>query len=230
MTSRSRCLPGTRREGSRALINSFHPGNSPFVVGLVCHPDLESAQIAPLIQATIGRLLDIKQRLPDTDVRLMLDARNEASLAIARATLGLEINVDALGVAAAPGNGQDLLNHPQVRWIELDAHSSEAMLADILTRRASLLLACWDGNPSKVSHDTADQVYRFLGVAGDQHARRAQLHALGCRIRAEIQVGEDFEVAGRHHLLESADHVLDAAMAVQHDQAIGKLSGAHGNS
>jgi hypothetical protein len=189
MTSRSPCLLGTRREGSRALIKSFQPGNSPFIVGLVCHPDLDSAQIPPLIQAAIGRLLEIKQRLPDTDVRLMLDARNEASVAIARATLGLEIGVDALGVAAAPGSGQDLLDHPQVRWIEVDAQSSEPIHTDILTRRASLLLACWDGNASKLPHDTADQVYRFLGVAGDQTES-------GNRIETSA-VADDLEVTAR---------------------------------
>jgi hypothetical protein len=171
------------------LIKTFQPGNSPFIVGLVCHPDLQSAQIPPLIQAAIGRLLEIKQRLPDTDLRLMLDARNEASLAIARATLGLEISVDALGVAAAPGLAQDLLNHPQVRWIEVDAQAGEPIHTDILTRRASLVLACWDGNPSKLPHDTADQVYRFLGVAGDQSES-------GNRIETSA-VADDLEVTAR---------------------------------
>lgn len=157
----------TQLAGSQALIKSFQLDNSPFIVGLVSHPDLEPAQIPPLVEEAVKCLLDIKQRLPETDVRLMLDARNDAGLAIARATLGLQISVDLLIVAPAPGQVKDLLDHPQVRCIEVTAEQSRGP-QDILIRRASLLLACWDGNSSKRPNDTADQVFRFLGVAGEQ--------------------------------------------------------------
>jgi hypothetical protein len=157
------------------LIKSFQLDNSPFIVGLVGHLDLGPAQISPLVEAVVGWLLEIKQRLPDTDVRLMFDARNDANLAIARATLGLEISLDALIVAPVSGHSasseselrNDVLNQPQVHRIELTAEQSCGP-QDILIRRASLLLACWDGNPSSLPNDTADQVFRFLGVAGDQ--------------------------------------------------------------
>ena len=160
------------------MIKPFQLDSSPFIVGLVSHPDLEAAHIPPLVQAAVSCLLEIKQRLPDTDVRVMLDARNDASLAIARAALGMEISVDALVVAPAPGL-TDLVNHPQVRWIALGAEQSrgpdqphqplQGALADVLVRRASLLLACWDGNSSKLPNDTADQVFRFLGAGCDQN-------------------------------------------------------------
>ena len=168
------------------MIKPFQLDNSPFIVGLVSHPDLEAAHIASLVEAAVSCLLEIKQRLPDTDVRVTLDARNDVSLAIARAALRLDMSVDALVVAPAPGRAPapepygsaDLVNHPQVHWIAVSAQQCggsdqprnpiQPVLADILIRRASLLLACWDGNSSKLPNDTADQVFRFLGVGCDQ--------------------------------------------------------------
>jgi hypothetical protein len=158
------------------LTKSLQLDNSPFIVGLVVHPELEPAQLSPLLAAVVSCLLQIKQRLPDSDVRLMLDTRTDANLAIARATLALDISVDALIVVPEAGHtagseaepGKNLLNHPQVRWMEVAAEPAGGA-QDILIRRASLLLACWDGNSSKAPNDTADQVFRFLGVAaGDQ--------------------------------------------------------------
>ncbi len=171
------------------MIKPLQLDNSPFIVGLVSPPDLEAAHIPPLVEAAVSCLLELKQRLPDTEVRVMLDARNDVSLAIARAALGLELSVDALVMAPAPGHtagpepgsSQDLVNHPQVHWIGVGAahgrapdhphqphHPLQRELADVLIRRASLLLACWDGNSSTLPNDTADQVYRFLGAGCDQ--------------------------------------------------------------
>jgi hypothetical protein len=178
------------------LIKSFQPDNSPFIVGLVGHLDLGPTLIRPLIEAVVSWLLEIKQRLPDTDVRLMFDARNDANLAIARATLGLEISLDALIVAPVSGDAassdpelrKDVLNHPQVQRIELAAKQSCGP-QDILIRRASLLLACWDGNSSSLANDTADQVFRFLGVAGDQSESGNTIEV--------SSVADDLEVAAR---------------------------------
>src|ERR1700683_2570962 len=96
--SRSPCWRGIQRErgaqlihpaGSQVWIKSFQLDNSPFIVGLVGHAELEPAQIPPLVEAAVTCLLEIKQRLPDTDVRLMLDVRNDASMAIVLGGLGL---------------------------------------------------------------------------------------------------------------------------------------------
>ena len=165
------------------MIKTFPLDNSPFIIGLTGHPDLEPAQFPPLVDAVVGFLLEIKEHLPDTHVRVMLDACNDVSLAIARATLALDISVDAL--IAAPAWSQatgpdidpmkDLLNHPRVQRIEVAAEKScaplgplNSILADILIRRSSLLLALWDGNSSSVPNDAADHVFRFLGVGGER--------------------------------------------------------------
>ena len=150
------------------MTRTFQPGNSPFIIGLTSHPDLEPPKIPQLIDAVARFLLEIKQHLPDTQVRVMFDARNGVSIAIARAILALDVSVDALLAAGSDANPlQDLLNHPQVRQAEVAAGTSGAH-ADILMRRSSLLLALWDGKSSSAPDDTADQVFRFLGVRGEQ--------------------------------------------------------------
>jgi hypothetical protein len=138
---------------------------------------LEPAQFPPLVDAVVSFLLEIKQHLPDTRVRVMLDACNVVSVAIARATVAMDISVDALvdAVRSDANAMKDLLDHPAVHWIEGAAAKScaphvppSSILADILIRRSSLLLALWDGRSSSVPNDTADQVFRFLGVSGEQ--------------------------------------------------------------
>ncbi len=159
------------------MAKTFQLDNSPFIIALTAPPDLEPAQFPQLVDAVVSFLLEIKQHLPDTQVRVMLDACNVVSLAIARATLALDIAVEALidAVGSDSNAMKDLLDHPGVHWIErAEAKSCDprgmlsSILADILIRRSSLLLALWDGRSSSVPNDTADQVFRFLGVDGEQ--------------------------------------------------------------
>lgn len=153
--------------------------NSPLNVGLSSHPDLNPTQFPQLIDSVLSFLRELKQHLPNTDVRVMVDARGDANLAIARAVLELGLFVDAL--IAAPIQDQatdsdatstrDLLNHPRVRGVEMTAGDSltpgstlMAIFSDIVIRRSSLLIALWDGKASRARHDTADTVFHFLGV------------------------------------------------------------------
>jgi hypothetical protein len=159
------------------LTKNFQHDNSPFIIGLTGHPDLEPEQFPLLVDAVVSFLAEIKQHLPDTGVRVMLDACNAISPAIARAAVALDISVDALvEVVDSDANAmKDLLDHPGVHWIEGVAAKSCArhgmlgsMLTDTLIRCSSLLLALWDGKSSSAPDDTADQVLRFLGVGGEQ--------------------------------------------------------------
>jgi hypothetical protein len=150
------------------LITTSQLDSSPFIIGLTGHPDLEAAQIPLLADTLVSFLLKIKQHLPDTHVRVMLDARNQASLAIARAIVALNMSVDALvdALGSDANAMKELLQHPEVCWIE--GLTPDSSLGDVLTRRSSLLLALWDGRSSSVPDDTADHVFRFLGVGGEQ--------------------------------------------------------------
>ena len=155
------------------------PANSPFIVGLSSHPDLESAHVPQLIDSVVSVLRELKQHLPNTDVRVIVDARGDANRAIARAALGQDMFVDALVAAPTQDKASDsdaastreLLDHPRVRRIELKAAESSvpcdslnAIFADIIIRRSTLLIALWDGKASSARHDTADTVFHFLGV------------------------------------------------------------------
>jgi hypothetical protein len=180
------------------LIKTFQLDNSPFIIGLTGPQDWQPAKIPPLVEAVVSFLREIKQHLPDTHVIVLLDAGNVVSLAIARAALALDISVEALidAVGSEANVMKDLLQHPGIRWIELAAAQSSTpqataspMLADILNRCCSLLLALWDGSSSHIAHDTADQVFRFLGV------RRRQSTALN---RIEIStVANELDVTAR---------------------------------
>ena len=161
------------------MITNSPAANSPFIVGLAGHADLEPAQFAPLVDSAVGFLRDLKQHLPDTDVRLMLEACGTVNLAMVRAALALDVSVDALIVApvrshTSPSGAHmlpDLRNHPRLQCIAVTAEdpstphdTPESLITDILVRRSSLLVALWDGRTSSAVDNTADTVFRFLGV------------------------------------------------------------------
>ena len=151
------------------MIKNEQLDNSPFIIGLTGHQDLEPGQFPRLVDAVVSFLVEIKQHLPDTQVRVMLDAGNDISLPIARAILALDISVEALidDVSSGTNALKDLLNHPGFHCIERAAAKSCAP-HDMLIRRSSLLLALWDERSASVPDDTADHVFRFLGVGGKQ--------------------------------------------------------------
>jgi ABC-type multidrug transport system fused ATPase/permease subunit len=215
--------------------------NSPFIIGLIAHPDLEAAQFALLVDAVVRFLLDIKRLLPDTDVRVMLDAGGDLSPAIMRAILTLEICVDALIFAPTPAQATDHeaeplkeFSHPQVHWIKVAPVSSHvehsavsSILGDILVRRSSLLLALWDGKSSSIRNDTADQVFRFLGVRGEQSETlnsievTTAVHDLDETAQlvfwVPAQRGNSVSASARQqpcHLLSAGDNVVDVQQSM----------------
>jgi hypothetical protein len=219
------------------LITNSPAANSPFIVGLAGHPDLEPAQFAPLVDFAVGFLRDLKQHLPDTDVRLMLDVCGAVNLAIVRAALALGISVDALIVAPARNHASgpdadilpDLRTHPRLQCIEVAAEdpstrpdTPESIIADILVRRSSLLLALWDGRTSSAHDDTADTVFRFLGVHVERNdaVNRIEIDKvidemdLTARLVYWVPVrrsGADASahIQQPHYLLAAGDNVLD---------------------
>jgi hypothetical protein len=169
------------RSDTSASVRAGELENSPFIIGLTAHLDLEPAE-PQLTDTVLSFLIEIEELLPDTDVRVMFDAGNTVSLAIARAILALDIGVDGLIAAPNPEQAtgsdpnpmEDLLNDPRLNWIELVTAKSGAphgllvpSVADFLIRRSSLLLALWDGRSSSMPNDTADHIFRFLGVRGE---------------------------------------------------------------
>ncbi len=129
------------------------PSKSPFIVGIVKHRDLEPSQIEGLVAATSGLLSDLKVHLPETELRVLMEAGDNSCAVLARAALALGLFVETLIPAYTVPDDAD----PQWRR------------NDVLIRRSSLLVALWDGSP-EVSDDggVADAVSRYLGARLDE--------------------------------------------------------------
>jgi hypothetical protein len=131
-------LDSAASERYTQLADSPLPAHSPFVVGIVRHQDLEPSRIESLVDAASSILTELKQHLPGTELRLMLDGGGNADPAIARAA-------SALGLFVEPSGS-----------------------TDTLIRRSSLLLALWDGLPATPTDVTAHTVVRFLGCGAEK--------------------------------------------------------------
>lgn len=182
---------------------TFGPDNSAFTIGLTGHADLEPAQWPRLAQALVGFLGEIQTHLPDTEVRLLLDAGNPVSRAL------------------APDIGP--LNIP----VELVHVTHHAPITETLIRRSSLLLALWDGRQSRLPGDVADQVLRFLDCDDEQHdtAQRLEISTSGhdmdlvTRLVFWVPVARSVDDAADAlpppgYVLAAGDNVLDVAHAM----------------
>ncbi|HWW33286.1 MAG TPA: hypothetical protein VNY70_07965 [Steroidobacteraceae bacterium] len=177
-------------------------GNSPFMVGVSGHRDLDPDDSPRLREAVTNFVQRLKAHLPDTDLRLIVGMAQGADLLVAETALGLGVAVEAvlpmpLEQYAADFDPptlaclKELLRRPEVRCFELSAgaagaasgpHSREqrdamyANLTDTLIRRSSLLLALWDGRGSDLPGGTADTVLRYLGVRTDDNKASDAVH------------------------------------------------------
>lgn len=175
-----------------------HPDNtvSPFVVGVSGHRDLHPDILQHLRRALGEILQQLKQHLPDSEVRIMAGMATGADLLVVQAALELGFGVDAMLPMRLEQYAADfdpdsfallktLLAHPAVRSfaIPLSAPVEESAttagislrdarymaLSRTLMRGCSLLIALWDGEPSLLPGGTADTVLRYLGVRTDRN-------------------------------------------------------------
>jgi len=164
------------------------------MVGVSGHRDLQPADLPGLREAVTRFVRQLKELLPDTEVRLIVGMAEGADLLVAETAVALEVSVEAVLPMALEHYAsdfdprtfdclQELLAHPRVSCVELSTpgcggtapHSAEqrdAMyvnLTDALIRRSSLLLALWDGKVSPLHGGTADTVLRYLGLRTDEN-------------------------------------------------------------
>jgi hypothetical protein len=187
--------------------------NSPFMVGVSGHRDLEAAQLPRLREAVTDFVRQLKAHLPDTQLRLLVGMAAGADLLVAETALALGVGVEALlpmplAHYAADfdpqtfGCLQQLLQHPQVRCVELHGLSATpaapapsaaqrearyAHLTHTLVRRTSLLLALWDGQPTLPPGGTADTVLRYLGVRTETNPQVEQLQFVAVQEEREAE-------------------------------------------
>ncbi|HVN44807.1 MAG TPA: hypothetical protein VMT66_06100 [Steroidobacteraceae bacterium] len=194
------------------VANSSAIANSPFLVGVSGHRDLDAEQLPQLREAVSGFVRQLKEHLPDTDLRLIIGMAAGADLLVAQTAVALGVEVEAVLPmpltchasdfdAEALAQLQTLLRHPRVRCMELspppgiaaaaEPHSAQqrdalyANLTSTLIRRSSLLLALWDGRVSQLPGGTADTVLRFLGVRNDEHPGPTTVEFLEAPAEAE---------------------------------------------
>src|SRR6267143_1559498 len=186
------------------------------MVGVSGHRDLDPDDLPRLREAVTGFVQQLREQLPDTELRMIVGMAEGADLLVAQTALALGVGVEAvlpmpLDQYAADFDAETLvslkklLRHPEIRCVELSSgaptddaclqHSAAqrdamyANLTDTLIRRSSLLLALWDGRASQLPGGTADTVLRYLGVRTDenQHAETIKF----------VSAGEEPDVAAR---------------------------------
>ena len=175
-------------------VDSIATGNSPLVVGVSGHMDLDPDDIPGLRNAIASFLQELKRHLPETEIQIIVGMAEGADLLVAETALDMGVRVEAVLPMPLEHYVEDfdddtlvllksLLARRDVRCTELrppphpgrgvhggDAAHRNAMyanLTDTLIRRASLLLALWDGQSLPLPGGTADTVLRFLGIRTD---------------------------------------------------------------
>jgi len=188
---------------------------SPFVVGVSGHRDLHADTLLNLRGAVADLLSQLKERLPDSEVRLMSGMATGADLLAVQVALELGFCVDAILPMDLRQYESDfdpesfallktLLAHPRVNSVELplSAAAEEAAAAagisqrdarytvvtQTLTRGCSLLLALWDGKSSSLPGGTADTVLRYLGARTDRNKSDTQIRILDALPEHELPV------------------------------------------
>ncbi len=150
----------------------------PFIVGVTGHRDLRDEDLPHLRGAIMEFVHRMRERLPNTELRIAVGMAEGADLLVAQTALEMGVPVNAvlpmpLAEYAADFDAralellESLLRHPEVECAELASGSREASYANLmetLIRRTSLLLAVWDGQSSPLAGGTADTVLRYLGV------------------------------------------------------------------
>jgi hypothetical protein len=176
---------------------------SSFFLGVTGHRDLAGADMPRIRGAVTALLQQLQERMPDTELCLMVGLAAGADLLVTEAALDAGVQVEALlpmplaeyatdFPPAELARMQALLGHPGVRVLQLAMPAPlpeggdeqprarrdrcYTRLSETLMRRSSLLLALWDGSPSLLAAGTADTVLRFLGVRSDGKRDGAPLH------------------------------------------------------
>jgi hypothetical protein len=164
------------------------PTISPLVVGVSGHRN-PHPEAEPSVRGKIDELfVDLKRRLPDTQVRIMVGMAQGADLLVARAALAAGWQVDAILPMPLDDYVEDfdsgsaaallaLLENPLVNCTVLQApeelnHSAAqkgtdrdrlyANLSDALIDKCHLLVALWNGEASSLPGGTADTILRYL--------------------------------------------------------------------
>src|SRR5207249_200620 len=82
-----------------AMLDQFRPdvqGNSPFIVGVSGHRDLDPAELPRLKNAVAAFVTQLKSYLPDTEVHMLVGMAPGADLLVVETALDLNVQVEAV--------------------------------------------------------------------------------------------------------------------------------------
>jgi hypothetical protein len=201
--------------GQLRLTDDTESRVSPFVVGVTGHRDLKPDSLPPVREALTAILRELKERLPESTMRIKTGMAAGADLLAVQTALDLGFGVDAVLPMPLADYSADfdadslallnrLLAHPRVSCVELPFTAQEAeaaaaagvstrdarysILTQTLTRSCSLLIALWDGESSILPGGTGDTVLRYLGVRSDRNKDDVRLQFLDAAKDPELPV------------------------------------------
>jgi hypothetical protein len=179
------------------------PGrDSPLVVGVLGHRELNPERVPRLRNALAGFLADLEHHLPDTELQVIVGVTRSSDLLFVHGALerGLHVEIvlpeardarEAVLEADERAALQGLLEHPRVSCTMLspppfptgssegDGHGAHyTNLTEALVRRSSILLTLWHGH-SPAHGGIADAALRHVGVNADDAAADVSLMMLG---------------------------------------------------
>lgn len=193
-------LTASVRSGAAEAANSSSSYESPLILGVLGHRDIDSSRVPRLRQALTAFLAELKQHLPDTELRVVVGVTRGGDLAFAHGALeqGLRVQIvlpEALDVCTADFDADEraalhgLLEHPNVSCTlpsppaipsgSAGPHSAPyTALTETLVRCSSILLTLWDGH-SPARGGIADAALRHVGVHADDPGAQISLVMLG---------------------------------------------------
>ena len=175
------------RLGATDAIGSCTHRESPLILGVLGHRELDSARVPRLRDALTAFLSDLKQHLPDTQLRMVVGITRGADLLFVREALERDLHVEMVlpaapdactahfdsddraalhGLLAAANVGSTVLSPPPFVNSGDDPDRDSAMyttLTEALVRRSSVLLTLWHGH-SPARGGIAAAALRHVGV------------------------------------------------------------------
>src|SRR6202162_111267 len=88
-----------RTVATGAMLDQFRPdvqGNSPFIVGVSGHRDLDPAELPRLKDTVAAFVTQLKSYLPDTEVHMLVGMAPGADLLVVETALDLNVQVEAV--------------------------------------------------------------------------------------------------------------------------------------
>jgi hypothetical protein len=213
--------------GATDAIGSCTNRESPLILGILGHRELDAAKAPRLREALTAFLSELKQHLPDTPVRVVVGVTCGADLLFVREALERGLHVEMVlpaapeacaadfdsnhraalhGLLADANVGSIVLSPPPFVSSGGDPDRDGAMystLTGTLVRRSSILLTFWQGH-SPARGGIAAAAFRHVGVHTDRDDAEISLVMLGLADDVDASDSVVYWTPGQREQLRSA--------------------------